>query len=191
MGQYVRYLLPVFPIYLVASALGLKLFLDKHCKYKKMLAFTGALTVVFLFSILVYHFRYQYKPLLGMQSHQSYLENMERTYLVADWMNRELPQNAKILSLDEFRLFYFDHEIIRQVMLERYSEYPQSGNTSDIIQFLKSIGITHVLAAEKAGSDIWTNSILSDVKWARKLTTIESKNLREGKYRYSVYELSA
>ena len=197
MGQYVRYLLPVFPVYLAASTSGLKLFFEKHHAYKKTIAYVGGLLVFFLFSILVYHFRYQYKPLVGMQSYQSYLERMERTYPVALWVNRELPQNSKILSLDEFRLFYFDPQTLRDSMLYNYTGYADASNPNDIINFLKSIGITHILSTEPIGFSVTPtenrvklNMILSDGKLAKRLNTIESKNIHGEKYRYAIYELA-
>lgn len=199
MGQYVRYLLPVLPIYLIASAIGLTRFLKVRKQTRRAFAWGGGFIAFFLFSILLYHFRYQYKPLLGFLNYQTYLEHMERTHPIAEWTNRELPLNAKILSVDEFRLFYFDRETVRWVMLRRFPGYPESEKPKDISQFLKSIGITHVLSAERLTDPALLNKskdktklhlLLSDSELARELTTLDSKNLQDAKYRYSVYELT-
>ncbi len=110
---------------------------------------------IFIFAILIieagaafYHGRNSYRVALGLETEEDYLKRTERTYAVAQFVNTNLPENAKILNAYEVRMFHFRPEVIREPEFRQKTHYDTRFATSEeTVDFLKRAGITHVLIA--------------------------------------------
>jgi hypothetical protein len=197
-GQTTRYLMPMFPIYLVGSALGISkservLFSEPM---KKIANWIGLAILFGLLLVGVYHYRFQYMPLFGLWDQGIYLGNMERSYPIADWMNRNLPENVKILNAEEIRQFYVDRDFNRESVLYLNSQYSDGKTSAEIISLLKELNYTHVLRTYTIDADLAEEPRLVKLdeglqmsRLAKLRLSIESQNIREPRSVYKLYEL--
>ena len=147
-GQNVRYLLPTLPIYLLAGAMGISAFLGMSGIKKWMrYGFHGiaCLLILCLLALTVHHFRFQFLPAVGIWEKDLYLSKLERTSPVAEWSNKNLPQNAKILIVGEVHLYYFDRKVVLDDDFDTRTHYSSRNSPAAIIAILKENGITHIL----------------------------------------------
>lgn len=199
-GQNVRYLLPTMPVYLIAAAIGMN---DSSKQLLQnglwqMLTKTAACAMIaFLLLLTAYHFRYQFMPLFGIWSMQEYLQKMERSVPIADWVNKNLPQKAKILSIGEPHLFYFDREAIMDVDFNIRTHYKNQNSPSAIALLLMENGITHILdAREIRNLNLSENTLrpidllLNDKNYTEAVVSITSLNVLDRKHQYVLYKLS-
>lgn len=192
LAQNIRFLLPMMPIYLVGVATGAAVLLQRKNAVYSVLKGGAFFFSLLLFPSALYHYRYQFLPLTGIWSWDSYLRKMERSIPAAEWVNRELPENAKILNAGEVRQFYFGRSMIRLRMLEAKPEFSALQTSEDLLQDLKSRGITHILDrhAETEGNDGGPlEAVLANPARAERLIQIPSENIREARYVYSIYKL--
>lgn len=197
MGPHERYLLPVLPVSLISSAIGLNQFFSQKSRKRWVWSFSwfSAFIILFLFSLSLYRFRFQYPAVIGVWNYRTYLETMERTYPIAEWVNQNLPLNAKILVTSEPRLFYFDREVIREGMLHHYTHYADGKKPEEIVRFLKSIGVTHILMSDRLNHETSSESSERLAKLSthltRKLISVDSRNKWGYKFQYTIYELNS
>ena len=202
-GQNVRYLFPAMPVYLVAAAMGLSEiqigFLQK--RWRNLLAKTVAcFAIASLLSLTAYHFRYQFMPVFRIWSGTEYLQKMERTIPVAEWINKNSPQNEKILILEEVHLYYFDREVVLDADFNIRTHYKDQSSPAAMATILKEKGITHILDASEIQDLNRSNTlkisnrpidmILKDVKRVKLGKVVESKNVLGTRYKYMLYSLN-
>lgn len=70
-------------------------------------------------ALSVYHNLDKFQVVFGLVRPQDYLLKCERSYGIATYANHHLPLNAKILSLSEPRLYYFDREIVMANLVQQ------------------------------------------------------------------------
>lgn len=198
-GQEIRYLLPVFPVYLIVVAMGVcdlaNVFSEKRwgTYFAKIVSY---LAIVSLLSLTAYHYRYQFLPVFRMWSSAEYLPKMERTIPVADWVNANLPQTAKILSFDEPHLFYFDREVILDVEFHIRTHYKDQNSSAAMAAVLKEKGITHIWDADIQDPTLLgvpmhrpIELVLKDERLSRPLISLQSVNVLGRRSRYTLYAL--
>ncbi len=201
-GQVVRYLLPALPVYLLAAAIGLRELSVRFLQEarRNFLAKTvSCLAITSLLCLTGYHFRYQFAPVLRVWSSTEYLQKMERTIPIVEWVNKNLPQNAKILNFGEAHLFYFEREMILDVEFRLRTHYDQKSSPAAMAVFLREKGITHILdTTEIHTQDILENSkdhyrpielLLSDRRFTQPLISIQSLNVIDRRCQYILYKL--
>ena len=109
--QYTRFLYPALAF---MSILVAYLYFEV-CAQDKFLKKLTALAILLLLSygaaLSFYHNFDKIPVALGFESNKDFLSKHERTYRMAEFVNNNLPQDAKILTINEVRLFYFDREI--------------------------------------------------------------------------------
>jgi hypothetical protein len=167
---------------------------------KRILRMGGGGIALLILAVYVlggaYHYRYAYFLLSGKWSHQKYLASLERTTGVAQWINENLPQSAKVLIESETRLFYFDRPVVRREMFEWVA--PSPGTKPDPgtrIKLFADHGITHILSSDliRDGKIIQeTSSIgkeLFAAGFAKEIYTAGSQNIRENRYFYRLFEI--
>jgi len=200
MGQNVRYLLPVLPLYLFVAALGV--YGLKEWFYSKWgsLVMKGSVVLFTSFLILlgVYHYRFQLKVISGLWSPDTFLTKMERSYPIAKWINRELPKDAVVLNAEEVRQFYLDRDLIREEMLHLKENYTENKSSEEIILYLKKMGFTHILRSKMIQDSKpvvkgdWLeplDRLLENTALTQRIVSMNSKNIREPKYHYDLYEI--
>lgn len=201
MGQNVRYFIPAFPAFAVASACGFeaskKWILPRAMRYSTQ--FIGIVLLCFLLSIGLYHFRYHYRALLGIWSLDTYLTNMERSYPISKWINSNLPEGAKILITGEVRRFYIDRDNLRESFVSERSELRTLEGGQAAMNFLKALKVTHILFARNSNRSVEEAfkrlpqalaDAVRDPHLMKQIVTMQSQNVREEQYVYSVYELA-
>lgn len=202
-GQNVRYLLPMLPVYLLAGSMGVALFLDASVGRRWGRVVSQGLAyflIVFLLALTANHFRFQFLPIAGIWSQNVYLNKLERTTPAAEWANKNLPQDAKILILGEVHLYYFDREVILEDDFNTRTDFKALGSPEALSAIFKTHGITHILEA----TDILDNAVpgtsekslrpiellLRDKRLTKPLTSVQSSNVLDKRCHYSLYELA-
>jgi len=108
--QYTRFLFPAVAFFSILVAFAYTEFCSKEVLLRR---FSSVLLIfVFLYGAIlsVYHNGNKFPVVFGLQSERDYLLKHERSYAVADYVNKNLPKNAKLLLIAEPRSYYFDRE---------------------------------------------------------------------------------
>ncbi|MFH1799445.1 MAG: hypothetical protein ABH891_01170 [Candidatus Omnitrophota bacterium] len=198
-SQNVRFLFPVFPVYMVAVAMGYDVLQGRGGGGSRWLKGVAGGLVVFLLLLAVYHYRYALQVVSGRWSSGQYLEKMERSYPIAEWVDQNLPEDALILNAEEVRQFYFRRDMARDIWFRSRTRYDKTVGATHLLAYLKEKGFTHVLRVYPAGRAGDGNEgshfeildrALSDPTRARSLVMIESKNIREDRYSYRIFEIA-
>ena len=159
----------------------------------------ASLSIVFLLLLTIRHFRFQFLPIFRIWSIEKYLQQTERTVSIAEWVNQNLPQNAKVLSLNEPHLFYFDREVVLDREFNIRTHYKDKDSPKSMVAFLKEKGITHILDTENISGQILPDygdskirpidSILKDQRFAQPLTWVRSSNVINRRSQHTLYQL--
>lgn len=199
LGQSLRFLFPILPVLAVFMAYSIDE-LSRH--YPKWLI--QSLVAIALSShtaLALYHYRGDFRHLLGLENSEAYLTRTERTYSVAAFINNRLPKNAKVLSVDEVRLFYIDRAVVREDLYARDTAYDKKANSpAEILLQLKNEGFTHILyttASHQPSSlnALRVSSLLQDPQNAlalslKPLYTYEFKDHQANVFQYTLYEMA-
>jgi len=195
-----RFLLPVYPVYLTAAAIGLHAFFQKHPGSLRPAAASGFFLFLFLGALGLYHSRMALPVITGQWDRETYLRNLERSWPAADWINHNLAPDAYLLNAEEIRGFYIDRRQLRESWLYLGTRYDRNAPSPEVLAgFLRAEGFTHVLRTSSIGESTASensrgallDSMLERPDLARELIQIDSVNIREARYRYKVYELKA
>ncbi len=87
---------------------------------------------------------------LGLESHEQYLARVMPGYEVFPVLNSKAPQGSRVLLGPTLKKgFYIDHEyVIGHYIQQSYLDWPQIKSKDDLLGWMKSHGITHVLYAD-------------------------------------------
>jgi len=83
---------------------------------------------------------------LGWESRIAYLCRREPTFVTAQIANRLLPSGSRILS-QELRAFYFQAEVVREVVFRRRTDYACERKSGDWLKRVRESGFSHLLLA--------------------------------------------
>ncbi len=198
-----RFLLPVFPVFVMLAGRGVHDFLisAQGVKFRPVFLAAAAGLVSLLMLAGLYHDRFAFRYLSGFDKN-AYLLMRERSWSAASWVNQNLPKNAKIYNAEEIRQFYFEREMVRNIwFIKRHPEI-QKKSAEEISRLLKEKGFTHLLKAVPAVSrpavparpeDLErteaVDRLLQDGRYTRLLHALTSVNKVEAAFSYEVYEL--
>ena len=195
-----RFLVPVYPFYLVIAACGAaSLNLNTPLMFRLGRTFWGVVAVLCLGLILLAgrHARYGFVYLTGGLDQARYLSQLERSYSAAVWVDRNLPQDARILNAEEIRQYYFPREMVRNKWFQALTGYESLGHPDALASFLKGRGITHILTVERIGGQRreaegypLLQSLLKAPHLTVKLYDSASVNIREDRYQYRIYAMT-
>ena len=202
--QNYRYLLPVMPLLFFAAAIGF-VSLDAEGGSKRWLrrfaVVAGILCLCGNIVLGVYHFRGHFKAVLGGWSSERYLVAMESSMDAALWVNRNLPADAKILSVGAIRAFYFDRAYVAGDMYTlRHPEISRM-NSADVLKQIKQRGFTHLLVRQPENPVIAQALAqaptyaplfrLSDLKnGLQEVYHLKSRNTREENDVFAIYKIT-
>ncbi len=190
--QNLRFFFPVLPVLCL-----LMVYTYQEIEEIVPIFFINILRILLLIYIGVcvlfaaYFLKSDWKVALGVESSVEYLNQNERSYEMAQWINQELPEDAKILS-QEVKLFYVDRNTDR---LKIYLSKKQN-REKGLIQQIKLEGYTHILLlsnilsktdeeASSLQSQILNSSVFNEVK---QITFNPSENPKN-KTQYRLYEI--
>jgi len=199
LAQNARFLLPVLPLMLFSAAVGVAELSGSFLKpgLKRLGWGVAFFPMLLLSGIGFYHYRVHLRALGQGWNSGEFLTRLERTYPVAEWVNRNLPKDARIFTV-EARQFYFDREMIIDNM-SFFHPREDFGKLTPVefLARLKQLGVTHVmqvLPVNKADKSVDANRLnldvlLRDASVASFVVEIPSQNIREDQCRYLIYKL--
>ncbi len=136
-AQNLRFLFSVLPVLSILAVLAARPV--RHYLF---------LVLVLNAGLALFHGRDGYSYLVGLQDRSSYLLKTERTYSLSLWMNRNLHKDARVLNVQEVRMFYFEPEMIRGEEFRKKTRYDQlAKKRSDVLRMFEERGISHLLIA--------------------------------------------
>jgi len=194
-----RFLYPILPLYFVSGVLGFELIRNKYLKFG--IALRGFFFLVLLAGIALsaYHYRYQMKLFVGVWDQADFRQHLERSQVITDYVNQELPEDVKILNAEEIHRFYFDRPIVREGLFAEETRYYERFKTpKEVVGFFKENGFTHVLFSEPIGTSrriegFRIKAILNNESYANqyfeKIFESDSLNERDQKYHYILYRI--
>ena len=200
LAQADRWILPLLAPMGVCAAFGIQWFYSFASNQMKSLIKWGAGSLAILcLSIYMlsgaYHYRYADLLFLGRWSKEEYLTKMERTIPIANWINQNLPTESKILIEAEPQKYYINRPVISDKNLAWHTGYSKKGyNLKELSEFLKSLGITHLLLSNSVTSPSGSenrNPIreLANSEFSTQLYEIQSENIRDARHFYQIYSL--
>lgn len=141
--QNLRFLFPLVPVLSILCALAARPFL-------------GWLFLILILNagFALYHGKEGYPYLLGRESRDGYLARTERTYSLSREINRRFSKEARILNMEEVRMFYFEPEMVRESEFRRKTGYADKvGSWEAMLSLLKEHGFTGLLVTDPTDKD--------------------------------------
>ena len=158
--QNLRFLYPLVPLASVAAACAW-IQIRRLPSLPRGLAI-GALVATACFQSLLplVRARHALPVAAGWESRQSYLARREPTWPVAEFISRNLPPEARILS-QELRAFYINNPVIREKLFYARGGYGSQLQPQALPQVLRQAGFEYLLLAEAQGGGLHYNARLS------------------------------
>ncbi|MEW6617670.1 MAG: phospholipid carrier-dependent glycosyltransferase [Patescibacteria group bacterium] len=147
--RYIFYLIPILALsagYAIDS-----LFIDTNIKEytKKIVYLVMALIVLSNLLFFFVIFRNDVQMWTGKITREEFITIDTPNYFVAQWANKNLPQEAFIFLANDDKGYYFDREYtLGYGIFSTYIDYAHLSDGDALYQRLKEIGITHVLFKE-------------------------------------------
>lgn len=176
----VRYLFVDMAIVYILIAVGF----NNAGKFIK-LSFLRILLCLFLLfnaSLCLYYNRDAIRLQIGMMGKEEYLFNKERTYPVAEFINKNLSENSVLIMAGEPRSFYFNRKVISCDLWQNISG-------KDIISYITELKKNRIPVYALYREDAACNSIESIIKGKVPIYCIK-REVNEAKLsRYCVFKL--
>lgn len=123
-----------------------------------------------------------FEVLLGFEAREEFLARfLGPHYAMAAWINTNLPQNARIVSLWEPRAYYIDRRIEPDAILDRFAHlnFLYRGDADAIAEMWRREGFTHVLLFRAGLNDmLQTGYDPIGASEVQTLQELEAKHLR-------------
>ena len=138
LDQMLRFLFPVFPLYMCISFLGIRM-LWKKKRIKQ--AFFALIAPILVFQTLWsgYYFYQDFEHVFKGKSRESYLDY---SYRVGKFLKAKNIDNERILLVGDNNVFYLPDNTIRENTFRNFTRYDMQ---SDKLAFLKKNDIKYVL----------------------------------------------
>ena len=147
--QGLRYFLVLVPILSVVSAYILCELIKIRRSFRVLVAIITGGLFVFLLVLCAYHNADAARVIFGLKTKSDYLSQHERSFLVSDYINKNLPEGSKLMVVNEGHTFFIDIDHKRELYYWVYTRYDKKiKSPKDVISFLKSEGFTHILCAD-------------------------------------------
>ncbi|MDP3920115.1 MAG: phospholipid carrier-dependent glycosyltransferase [Candidatus Omnitrophota bacterium] len=145
LGQSLRFLYPILPVLAMLMAGGFA--------YSSSLGNVGRWVPAMVAAVIwihagvaFYHHRSIYQVALGLESGTEYLSKRERSFDVAQWVNKNLDADSRIMNVDETHMYHFERPIVREIVYAGRTEYYEGAESAaDVVRRLLADGFTHIL----------------------------------------------
>lgn len=152
LGQSLRFFIPVLPVLSVLIAVGLAV-MERPDGISRSMSWLFVFVFLIHTVLALFHYRGSFKVASGGESQEEYLSRVERSYLVAKYVNSHLSEKVKILNCDDPRMFYFRRSIVREgIYADRTGYFKKADSPPEILKHLIGQGFTHILWAERIRS---------------------------------------
>jgi 4-amino-4-deoxy-L-arabinose transferase-like glycosyltransferase len=149
-SQQTRFLLPVFPCLAVLSAgslwtLSRAWSSSRWLRQLPMAMILAWLVLVLVFSAGVPGLLWFQNVVVGRESKAEFLRRMVGDYLASEYIQDELPEDARVLLMWDGRGFYCDERCLPDAEQSRWTWYFQrTGTVAGMAALLEAEGITHL-----------------------------------------------
>jgi hypothetical protein len=143
----VRYILPIIPFLALLSGYVIWAIHDRSRYFGYLIKTVFSVFLVLNFGLCIYYNREELVFFSNGANVEDYLSKQDRSSKVFQYINKHTPPTSKILLIGELRTLYLDRENIREIYYRIYDKYHLK-DIIEIIDDLKSKGITHILYAE-------------------------------------------
>ncbi len=151
--QNIRFLLPIAPLLVVPSVWVVQEMFNWPAAPRRVALLVTSLMIVLLTAIPVYRARNTARVALGLESRDDYVQRVEPTARVAQFLREHVGSDTHILS-EEQRAFYLPGRVTREALYRRRTHYDeQLASPTELGEQLRRDGFTHLLLAEAADGD--------------------------------------
>lgn len=192
--QYIRFF---YPVLIFLSILVAYVYFE-ICRKDKVVRKISTIVIILLFcysaALSVYHNLDKFPVVLGLEKKRDFLLKRERTYGMAEYINKNLPKDSKIIILNEVRLFYFGRDVAVATSVKADMLYNKNikfrGNFND---YLKQENFNYILycrdnSAASVPQKFLTPEDFSITKGATLLKQTQFA-YRDEKYMYQLWKL--
>jgi len=152
LAQRSRFLYPLLPLFTVAGTVGYQAVHDKFPKMGSFLRSLFWIPLIGLLFLACFHNRYSLRLAAGTWTERDFLETLERTTVLTDYLHHEFPdERVKILNDREIHRYRINRPIVRGEFFAFYTRYWEKDSPEEVRDFLKAEGFTHVLWAQPVG----------------------------------------
>jgi len=145
-SQQVRYLLPVVPVLCLLTAWVLARVWEGRWRSRYALALLGVCSVAFTLYVGVGLLAQEAPVALGRQPRAGYLERDLSGYAVLQYVNTQLPANARVVFYGHPFGFYCDKAYLwGDANHSTYIPYDTFHSAEDLRAYLQRVGVTHIL----------------------------------------------
>lgn len=147
--QNLRFLLPIAPLLSIAVAyIVYGLNGVANSLFSNFIRAAVSAILAASLALCIYHNAEGIKVVLGLDNQDNYLARNERSYEISKYINKNLPENSKLLVVNEWHTFFIDRDNRRELYYWIYTRYDDKyKNPGEIIDFFKREGFTHILYA--------------------------------------------
>jgi len=148
--QYVRYLLPTLPVLCLLAGYVLTQTVSQRWKSGYALAVLGVCSLAFSLLIGGLLAGKQFPVVFGQVSRDEYIARGFGPYPTMQFINTQLPANAKIIFYGNPLGFYCDRTYLwGDASHGTYIPYNTFRNANDLLAYLHKLGVTHILVVER------------------------------------------
>jgi len=144
--QYNRYLIPCLAILSIPAGCCIAALQERSAKVRWMADLSLILFAVLLIGLNRFITRMTLPVAIGTMSQEVYLSRYLDQYAMCQWINENLPRNAKIITYGEPRGFYLDREYLwGDPGHHTLIPYQSLRSPENLIEHWTRLGVTHVL----------------------------------------------
>lgn len=147
--QNIRHLTPYTPIFAVVSIFSYVTSFNNSRTLKRWLF--GLLVGILFYEagLGFYYYRDAIYLCLGRHSRRDYIIRHDRSAKTAFYINENLPQDARILVVNELRNYRFDKDVVREPYYWRQTQYDKKAAfPADVIRTLKKDNFDYIVYRE-------------------------------------------
>lgn len=153
-GDYIRYVIPLFPVCSILVALTSERVQAAHQGLARMINVSTICIILLHIPVLLHAGINHSLPALGIMPRDVFLSrHYPGSFQVIHYANEHLPKEAKVLLLGETRIFLLEREWIVGGYLSMVMQTEHFKDADNAYQRMKALGITHVLVNQQEGNN--------------------------------------
>lgn len=160
-SQHGRFLLPLLVLWCIPCA-DTAFRLIQRGGYFRLLTIFILLLGIGMGAALAPVYASRFIPVvIGMESRDEFLSNTTLFYQDIQWMNENLPADARVMS-DFVNLYYLDRPSIwMQARNSAWIDYSRVKTTEDVLKQALALGITHIFVTGKPAIQEWDELVIT------------------------------
>ena len=198
--QNLRFFLPLAAFLSIVASYVLVEFTKKKDLLGKIVWAAAGLFLVFSAAFCFHHNLEPAKAVLGLEKRESYLARNERSYEVSEYINKNLPEGAKILVVNEGHTFFIDKDNKREPYYWIFTGYDKKfTRPAEVVSFFKEQGFTHILYADVNETETGGGTRLTELlkldrfkkEYLKQIYQTQPNSENANGVKYMVYEIKS